>query len=530
MIATILPSSPTFHAVAYNESKVAQGKAKLLELKNFGPIDTFGYSSTDELTQYLMEYTSRNDRIKQPQFHLAISCKGNEYTEEQLVEFAHRYLEEMGYGDPGQPLLIYGHHDTDNTHIHIVTSRIDPSGKKINDSNERRKSQKVLEKLLKTDMKEAAEKDIKTAMQFDFRNVNQFKAVMEAMNYECYEYEGMICVKKGGMVQSKIDKDTVAKQADTNKLSYKRDVASNAKWKAIFKKYRDTNTTRSGLERDLKKMFGVSLVFFGKKDSPYGYVAVDFHNKKVIEGGNILGVKDLLDFRTAEEHMNEIEEFISKAFEQHARITTKELNKKLRRFGAYVRKDSIVFGNLKKAMAESHRAILERNNKIDWRNGFKPQTAKERDLLCKLTGYEYPELISISKSSNGQYYCKDYKELYDIFTIADIAERTKAYETSGFKMIVEDGEVYAYRPETQTLTNMARTGIAREQYASLLPTRPITASNNNKADKNDRPNKASRLNQPSQSRDGSRYANREWEVGKKEKDRDDLDQNGSVSY
>ena len=36
----------------------------------------------------------------------------------------------MGYGEEGQPLLIYGHYDTNNHHIHIVTSRIDPQGKR----------------------------------------------------------------------------------------------------------------------------------------------------------------------------------------------------------------------------------------------------------------------------------------------------------------------------------------------------------------------------------------------------------------
>ncbi len=286
MIATILPSSPTFHAVAYNETKVSKGSARLLEMKNFGPIDTFGYSSPEELTKFLLEYSSRNSRIKQPQFHLAISCKGQEYTEEQLLEFAHRYLKEMGYGEPGQPLLIYGHHDTENTHIHIITSRVDPKGKKINDSNERRKSQKIIDKLMKTDLKASAEKDIKVAMQFDFRNLNQFKAVMEAMNYECFEKEGKMCIKKGGMVQSKIDIDELLKIVDRNKLSHQNDVAENSRWRAIFKKYRDTNASRSGLEKDLKKLFGISLVFFGKKDSPYGYVAIDFRNKKVLEGGN----------------------------------------------------------------------------------------------------------------------------------------------------------------------------------------------------------------------------------------------------
>ena len=38
MIATILPSSTTFHAVDYNARKVSEGVAELLEMKNFGSI------------------------------------------------------------------------------------------------------------------------------------------------------------------------------------------------------------------------------------------------------------------------------------------------------------------------------------------------------------------------------------------------------------------------------------------------------------------------------------------------------------
>ena len=131
MIATILPGSPNFHAVGYNERKVAKGVARLLEIQNFGALGTFGRPTPDELVKYLREYTSRNSRIQKAQFHVAISCKGHEKSETELLEFAHQYLREMGYAEPGQPLLVYSHYDTDNTHLHIVTSRIAPNGRKM---------------------------------------------------------------------------------------------------------------------------------------------------------------------------------------------------------------------------------------------------------------------------------------------------------------------------------------------------------------------------------------------------------------
>ena len=107
MIATILPGSTNFHAVGYNERKVSKGVARLLEIQNFGALGTFGKPTSEELVRYLQEYSSRNSRIQKAQFHVAISCKGHEQSESELLEFAHQYLKEMGYGEAGQPLLVY---------------------------------------------------------------------------------------------------------------------------------------------------------------------------------------------------------------------------------------------------------------------------------------------------------------------------------------------------------------------------------------------------------------------------------------
>ena len=53
MIATILPSSTNFHAVEYNERKVAEGKAELVEMLNFGYISNMGEYSTEDLITFL---------------------------------------------------------------------------------------------------------------------------------------------------------------------------------------------------------------------------------------------------------------------------------------------------------------------------------------------------------------------------------------------------------------------------------------------------------------------------------------------
>lgn len=148
MIATILPGSADFHAVGYNEHKVYKGVATLLEMQNFGGLDVSAHPTTKQLVQFLQLYSSQNSRIQKPQFHVAISCKGHEMSEQQLLDFAHRYLQEMGYAEPEQPWLIYAHHDTDNTHLHIVTSRVAPDGRKIQHDHERRRSQMVIDKIL----------------------------------------------------------------------------------------------------------------------------------------------------------------------------------------------------------------------------------------------------------------------------------------------------------------------------------------------------------------------------------------------
>lgn len=108
-------------------------------------------------------------------------------TESELLDFAHRYLKEMGYAEPGQPWLIYAHHDTGNTHLHIITSRVAPDGRKIAHSHERRRSQETIDRILGTDRQKKTADDIDAARQYTFSSFAQFKAVLTSMGYEAYQ-------------------------------------------------------------------------------------------------------------------------------------------------------------------------------------------------------------------------------------------------------------------------------------------------------------------------------------------------------
>ena len=162
-------------------------------MRNFGTVGLAGRPTTEELTGYLKKYSSTNSQIRKPQFHVAVSCKGREMTETELLDFAHRYLQEMGYAEPGQPWLIYAHHDTDNTHLHIITSRVAPDGRKIAHSHERRRSQEVIDRILGNDRKKKTEDDIDAARQYTFSSFAQFKAFMVSIGYEVYGKSTACC-------------------------------------------------------------------------------------------------------------------------------------------------------------------------------------------------------------------------------------------------------------------------------------------------------------------------------------------------
>ena len=397
MIATILPSSTTFHAVDYNERKVSEGVAELLEMKGFYLVDQ--QYTPDELKQYLIDYTQRNERIQKPQFHLAISCRGDEYTYEQLLDFAHQYLREMGYGEEGQPVLIYAHHDTDNHHLHIVTSRIAPDGHKIDHNQERIRSQQVINRIMGENQQQRTSEAVRKALDYRFSTVPQFRAVLESMGYECYEQDTDLCIKRDGHVIDTLPLSSIQQHCQTFEANDKR-----RQLRAILLKYRDMTADKDELRTMMKQKFGIDLVFHGSKDKPYGYTIIDHKAKAVIKGSEVLKLKDLLQFQSKAERLHRMDEFIDAMLEDNPDLTTRDLNKMLRRqFGTHISKGRIVYGDDFIDLQDYQVHALQSNDRQAWQKEHPKGATAHRQLSARQTENNEPHLHKPSLTKGGSH-------------------------------------------------------------------------------------------------------------------------------
>lgn len=530
MIATILPGSSNFHAVLYNERKVAKGTARLIEIKNFGileDVDSFGKPTPEELRSYLETYSARNGRIRQTQFHLAISCKGQELSEDELLDLAHAYLKEMGYGQEGQPLLVYAHRDTDNNHIHIVTSRVAPDGRKINDSQERIRSQKSIDRILGQDARKKAEKDLKKAKGYTYTSMAQFKALLSSLGYESYVKDDTLYIKRQGTVQIKM----AVSEIEDSISEHRRNRQRQREIKAILLKYRNINSDIKGLQADLKKNFGIDLIFFGRKDKPYGYIIIDHRNRQVLHGGHILKMELLLDFATPEERLDRIDAFIDNILAANPKSTTFDINEKLRRSHAYIKRGVLHYGDECRSLNPLLADAILRNDRISRIESFGPVTEAELDRLCKIYKVERKDLVSLSERKPES--TRAVNQLRGIFDnpALDYKELKSAIRESGFQIHrTEAGDILAVNFNKHIIIDLRAEGFD----LTRLDYKPKKKEHTKKEQPTVQKPKE-RQSQPRKSgirplRDaggGASDSNREWEVGHKS-NYDDIDDGRSL--
>jgi Relaxase/Mobilisation nuclease domain len=309
MVVRILSNSASFNGINYNTDKVDKGKGELLQVSNFGALQGLSELRPEDYKNYLKLLSAGNKRVAGPQFHAVISAKGKEYSKHDLTGIANQWLEQMGYGK--QPFLIVFHKDTANNHVHIVSTRIDRNGKKINSGFENIRAIHTLNKVMGLDEKHSANQHIANAIAYNFSTKAQFMMILETQGYVLREKDGRLELIKFGKKQSEIDLSSIEK-AIQGHSAY---TARKSQLKALFHKYaaqfdsalvsltvplpgnyaQKANGYTSEFAACLKEKFGISILYHASGDKmPYGYSVVDHAGKAVFKGGEIMPLKELL--------------------------------------------------------------------------------------------------------------------------------------------------------------------------------------------------------------------------------------------
>jgi len=312
MIVKILGSSATFAGVRYNHEKMRSGKGELLKVRNFGSLMGMDKVGPQDYINYLKAVSSVNKRVSKPQFHAVISAKGKTMSKEELLQTAEKWMTEMGYGE--NPYLVIFHNDTENNHVHIVSTRIDKNGRKISSAFEKLRSVRALSTVMKREKADLAKLD--KLLRYNFASAAQVRTLLESSGFGVRLEKENIQISHSGKFISTL------KVPDIDALCCNQGMDKNRckQLKAIFSKilterlskleFFSMNTDlRSELRefsRMVKKKTGAELIFHSKDDrTPYGYTIIDHFNKAVMKGSEVMHLKDIVSLLNFD-HQNEL--------------------------------------------------------------------------------------------------------------------------------------------------------------------------------------------------------------------------------
>ena len=129
MVALIYELKGTTEILLYNEKKVALDRADYILAGNF----PLGTQSLDLglKNKYLARRCSLNENVLLPAVHIILNFHPSDLSriDQHQLAICWKFMEAVGFGI--QPYLAYRHRDTQNPHIHIVTTNILANGRRI---------------------------------------------------------------------------------------------------------------------------------------------------------------------------------------------------------------------------------------------------------------------------------------------------------------------------------------------------------------------------------------------------------------
>ena len=321
MIVKILGSaSSNFHGVQYNDKKVEKGTGELMLMKNFPSF--INEKSSQEAVRNYLKSISKNEKVKKPQFHAVISTKFQQHSKEELTKVAEDFMQEMCYGN--QPFIVVFHNDTENNHVHIVSTRVNKStGKKLNDSYEKLKAQKAMINIKERIYDKSNEEIINNLLNYKMSSLKQLEILMERNGFKLVKNkndENALDILKNGvrektiygnqLIFSNVKNDNRGKQIKAILNKYK-ELYSNKVFKVEERRHLEKMLPEekqkenwkpkiefeSELQKKLRDVFGIDVIFHHKDElHPFGYTLIDHKTGTIYKGSEILKMNNLFEF------------------------------------------------------------------------------------------------------------------------------------------------------------------------------------------------------------------------------------------
>ena len=407
IVKLMKPASSNFPGIQYNDKKIDKGKGELMLMKNF-PSFINESSSKEDVKSYLAS-VSINEKVKKPQFHAALSTKFREHSKEELTKIAENFMDEMGYGN--QPFIVVFHNDTENNHVHIVSTRVDKkTGIKINDSYEKLKSQRALAKVMEKIYGISNVENINKLLSYRISSLKQLELLLERNGFRLAqnkEDETRFDILKNGVWEKTISGNQIVFDNKKNEnrtkqikaiLSKYKDLCSNKVFKvqdfrkqeAMLPEERQNEETEpkiefeSELQKKLKETFGIDILFHHKDGfRPFGYSLIDNRTGTVYKGSEIMKMNDLFEFTT--------EMMDKRVFERLKDFNISDKETK-----------SVLLNYLKHKHPENelHSFMLFENKKFKNKEIF----SAVRDDVKEYLKTQNNDNVSIIKSEDGKYY------------------------------------------------------------------------------------------------------------------------------
>ncbi|MDR7693407.1 relaxase/mobilization nuclease domain-containing protein [Riemerella anatipestifer] len=382
MIVKILSSaSNDFHGVKYNDKKMESGAGELMTMENFP--DGFEEKPNQETVRNYLKSISKSEKVKKPQFHATISTKFQNHSKEELTEIGKNFMQEMGYGK--QPYIIVFHNDTENNHIHIVSTRVDKStGKKINDSFEKLKSQKALQKVLTQLHGECLNKNLEKLFQYQYSTMKQLALLLERNGFKMVQNktdDTSFDILKNGVKQKTLKANHIVFHSKSDSRRVKQIKAFLEKYKSVYSnkvfKVIDNREAEgkaeekiernivpkiefeSELQYKMREMFGIDIVFHHKEgQNPFGYTLIDHKTQKVYKGSQIMKMNEIFDFT-----QEQLEKRLFEQMKDYNIFNTQQKQTLLHFFNHYLTSEKIqdfmIFESKHKKSLEEYKKVRE---------------------------------------------------------------------------------------------------------------------------------------------------------------------------